>query len=197
MTYVLGLTGSIASGKSTVSDMFRDHDIPVICADEMTHELQQKGTDEYYKILHHFGEGILKDGIISRHLLSQRIQQNPADLKVLEDILHPAIRDEIKKEVARLKKRNVPLILLDIPLLYSSPLQDICDGKAVCMCPEEIRKKRAFERPNMTEEKWQFINGRQPTDAEYEAWADYLINTKLPLTEVQKEVTTLIHNVVD
>ena len=129
MTYILGLTGPIASGKSTVSDMFKEHDIPVLCADEMAHQLQQQGTDEYHKIVQHFGEDILKNGIISRHLLLEKIQQNHNDLTTLENILHPAIRSEFKKEIMEAEKQNKPLLVLDIPLLYTSPLQNICHGE--------------------------------------------------------------------
>jgi dephospho-CoA kinase len=197
MTYILGLTGPIASGKSTVSDMFREHDIPVICADEMAHELQRQGTNEYTKIVHHFGESILKNGIISRNLLMEKLQQNPDDLHALENILHPAIQEEFKKEIIALEKQRKPLIVLDVPLLYTSPLQKICHGTVACICPEDIRKERAFERPNMDEEKWQFIVKKQPNNSEYENWADYLINTNFSLSDVQKEVVTLIHNIVD
>ena len=192
MTYILGLTGGIASGKSTVSAMFEEHGISVICADEMAHNLQQQGTEEYHKIIHVFGNSILSNNHISRHLLMEEIHKNPQKLKLLEDILHPTIQAEIKKEIIELEKHGSDIIVLDVPLLYTSPLKELCDGTVACICSESIRKKRAFERQNMSEKKWNFIIKRQPSDKIYKQWATYIINTELPLTEVNKEVLTII-----
>lgn len=192
MTYILGLTGPIASGKSTVREMFEAHGVPVICADSIAHRLQQKDTLQYRQIIDYFGEDILDDceDIDRNKLVSKVIDGN--DLKSLEDILHPAIRAEFQQRIERLKAKNVPLIVLDVPLLYTSNLQAVCDAKLVCMCDETVRKERAFERPGMSEEKWNFILKNQPTNEEYYAWADIILNTQTDIEETKKAVEAIV-----
>lgn len=194
--YVLGLTGGIASGKSTVSKMFSELDVPVICADKIVHTLYHHGTKQHLEILELFGEDILnKDKSINRQTVSQKLTEEPEKLADLEGILHPATRQEIYKQVDTHKKNSTSVVLLDIPLMYTSGWDKFCDSIAVTTCPDELRKERAFERGNLTEEKWQFITSKQLSRQEFKERADHLIPTDTSLEETRNIVKKVLHSI--
>lgn len=114
---ILGITGGIASGKTTVCNFIKDKGYKVIDADEIARSLMKKGKVNHKKIVDYFGQGILeRSGEINRQLLGSKVFSDPEMLKILNSIAHPHIFKEIKKEIERSKQERV--IFLDIPLLF-------------------------------------------------------------------------------
>lgn len=189
--YILGLTGGIAAGKSTVCGMFATLGIPVVDADRLVHALQGPGTPETAAIAARFGpESLLQDGSVNRQHLSQHIARHPEALTWLEDLLHPAVRHAEALALAGYA-RSHPLVVLDVPLLFETGAEALCDTVALCHCPPDIRKARAFTRPGMTEQKWQSLLARRVSEQDMLVKADHLIPTSGPLEATEQAVKTL------
>lgn len=190
--YLLGLTGGIASGKSTVAGFFKDAGAVIVDADAIVHDLQQAGTPQTATIVAKLGKHILAaDGSINRAVLAKEIFADNSVLDFLEDVLHPAVRHEEEKQIKQALAAGVKLVVLDIPLLFETGADKICDGVAVCDIPVELRKKRAFERPNMSEEKWQAIASRRWSEEKMRKKADFLIQTDTTLEQTKQQVKAL------
>ena len=169
---ILGLTGSIAMGKSTTAQMFRDFGVPVNDADEVVHELYR---GEAVAPVEAAFPGTTKDGEVDRAELSRQLMEAPGRLPELEAIVHPLVR---KKEQEFLTKNaGAPFIVLDIPLLFETGAEKRVDRVVVVSCSAELQRERALKRPGMTEEKLAMILARQVPDSEKRKRADYIIDT--------------------
>ncbi|MEQ6375694.1 dephospho-CoA kinase [Bacillaceae bacterium S4-13-58] len=154
MTQVIGLTGSIASGKSTVSLMFDDIGIPVIDADKIARIVVRPGEKAYHQIIEHFGEGILReDKTIDRKKLGSIVFKDEEKRKVLNQMVHPAVRERMIKERDLVKEKNEKAVVLDIPLLFESKLEHLVDWTLVVFVNEEVQLKRLMDRDGYTEEE--------------------------------------------
>ncbi|WVT73176.1 dephospho-CoA kinase [Sinorhizobium chiapasense] len=169
---ILGLTGSIAMGKSTTAQMFRDFGVPVNDADEVVHELYR---GEAVAPVEAAFPGTTKDGEVDRAELSRQLMEAPGRLPELEAIVHPLVR---KKEQEFLTKNaGAPFVVLDIPLLFETGAEKRVDRVVVVSCSAELQRERALKRPGMTEEKLAMILARQVPDSEKRKRADYIIDT--------------------
>ncbi|WP_429818815.1 dephospho-CoA kinase [Ensifer sp. B1-9] len=169
---ILGLTGSIAMGKSTTAQMFRDFGVPVNDADEVVHELYR---GEAAAPVEAAFPGTTKDGEVDRAELSRQLMEAPGRLPELEAIVHPLVR---KKEQEFLTKNAAaPFVVLDIPLLFETGAEKRVDRVVVVTCSAELQRERALKRPGMTEEKLAMILARQVPDSEKRKRADYIIDT--------------------
>ncbi|NRQ16257.1 dephospho-CoA kinase [Ensifer sesbaniae] len=169
---ILGLTGSIAMGKSTTAQMFRDFGVPVNDADEVVHELYR---GEAVTPVEAAFPGTTKDGEVDRAELSRQLMEAPGRLPELEAIVHPLVR---KKEQEFLTKNaGAPFVVLDIPLLFETGAEKRVDRVVVVTCSAELQRERALKRPGMTEEKLAMILARQVPDSEKRKRADYIIDT--------------------
>ncbi len=190
--YLLGLTGGIASGKSTVAGFFKDAGAVIVDADAIVHDLQQAGTPQTVTIVAKLGKHVLAaDGSLNRAALTKEIFADNSVLDFLEDVLHPAVRHEEEKQIEQAVAKGVKLVVLDIPLLFETGADKICDGVAVCDIPTELRKQRAFERPNMSEEKWQAIASRRWGEDKIRQGAGFLIQTDTTLEQTEQQVKDL------
>lgn len=152
MTVILGLTGGIATGKSTVSNYLEKLGIPVIDADVGSRIIVEPGTDGLKKIVSHFGESILNlDGTLDRKGLGKIVFGDETQLEKLNSILEENIRVWILNQLTELLKSNPPLIVLDIPLLYEKDYLSVVDLVMVVATTKEIQLKRLMERDGMTE----------------------------------------------
>lgn len=154
MTCIIGLTGSIASGKSTVSLMFDDFNIPVIDADKIAREVVCPGEVAYEEIIRVFGKEILRaDQTLDRKQLGDLVFVNTEKRKQLNEIVHP----EIRRKMIALRDRYVAdgeaCIVLDIPLLFESNLTHIVDKTIVVYVDEAVQLKRLMARDGYTENK--------------------------------------------
>lgn len=147
---LVGLTGSIASGKSTVSRILRELGAPVIDADAIVHQLQQPGTPVTAAIAQAFGPGVIRpDGSLDRAALGAIVFGDPARRKELEGIVHPAVRAEIWQQVERCRAEGQPAVVLDIPLLYESGWDQLVDEVWVVYVDRPTQEARLAARDQM------------------------------------------------
>lgn len=173
---IIGLTGSIAMGKSTAAEMLRRMGVPVHDADQVVHDLTGPGGAALPAIKAAFPD-LVTDAGLDRAELSRRAFKDPAVLRKLERILHPLVRAEEKRFLARERAKGSPLVVLDIPLLYETGGEKRCDAVLVVSAPRAIQLERVFARPGMTSAKLKGIEQRQMPDAEKRKRADVVIPT--------------------
>ncbi|OGT46832.1 MAG: dephospho-CoA kinase [Gammaproteobacteria bacterium RIFCSPHIGHO2_12_FULL_38_11] len=142
--FCVGLTGGIASGKTTAARMFKELGIPIIDADEISHQLTKQNEIGYKKIVEHFGESILhEDNTINRKKLRRIIFQNKMQKKWLENLLHPLIRAEMTDAISKVKS---PYCICVIPLLTESKGIEFIDRVLLVDTPLKIQIERAKNR---------------------------------------------------
>ncbi len=189
---VLGLTGSIGMGKSTVSQMFRDFGVPVYDADAVVHQLYAKGGAAVPHVEAAF-PGVAVDGAIDRARLSQHVIGKPEALRRLEKIVHPLTALERGRFRQEAHLGGAPLVVLDIPLLLEGRVaHTICDKVAVVSAPGDVQRARVLARPGMTPEKLDAILAKQMPDAEKRGLAHYIIPTGTGLDETRAAVADVI-----
>ncbi len=173
---VLGLTGSIGMGKTKAARAFRRLGVPVFDADAAVHALLGPGGAAVDQVAEAFGAAAGAGGI-DRTALGRRVFGNAAALEQLEGILHPLVRAREKRFLAAARRRRVPLVVLDIPLLFETGGEARCDAVAVVSAPPFVQRARVLGRPGMTPEKLSAIRARQMPDAEKRRRADFVIAT--------------------
>jgi dephospho-CoA kinase len=186
---VLGLTGSIGMGKSTVAAMFTARGIPAFDADAAVHRLQGKGGRLVSEIEALFPDTTGPDGV-DRTALSEAVLGDDAKLKRLVALVHPAVAEE--REAFLRQHEHAPLVLFDIPLLFETGGNARVDKVAVVSAPPEVQRARVLARPGMTEARFAAILARQMPDAEKRARADFVIATDCSLDETARAVDAVI-----
>ncbi|HYG58194.1 MAG TPA: dephospho-CoA kinase, partial [Symbiobacteriaceae bacterium] len=148
---VVGLTGGIASGKSTVSRMLRELGAPVVDADAIVHEIQGPGMPVTQAIAREFGPEVVRpDGSLDREALGRVVFADPARRKALEAIVHPAVRERMWARVDHYREAGRPAVVLDIPLLIESNLQRTVDRVWLVYVDRETQRARLMARNNIT-----------------------------------------------
>ncbi|MDB5724734.1 MAG: dephospho-CoA kinase [Novosphingobium sp.] len=186
---ILGLTGSIGMGKSTVAAMFRDLGVPVFDADAAVHELQGPGGALLPTIEAAF-PGTTGSLGVDRQKLGTTVFGDAAALARLEAIVHPAVATMRNDFLA--SHADQPLMVFDIPLLYEKSAGGQVDAVVVVSAVSEAQRERVLARPGMTAEKFAQILALQVPDAEKVARADYVIDTSSTLAETRQAVTNLV-----
>ena len=173
---IIGLTGGIGSGKSTVTEHFAQLDVPVIDADIITRELVKPGEDALKEIEAHFGPDIIQtDGQLNRAWLRARIFDNADERKVLENILHPRAKEYAQKSISEL---NTPYCILCVPLLIESGWIDLVQRVLVIDLPRELQIQRTMERDGIpTNQVETIINAQIDRNGRLAAADDVLTNT--------------------
>ncbi len=187
---VIGLTGGIASGKSTVLKEFKKLGAKVIDSDKIAHRIIQKDKKVYREIIKYFGRRILKkDGKIDRKKLGKIVFEDKNKLKLLEKITHPAIISEIKKTLTRLLTYPLTrLIVLDAPLLFEKSLSKMVDETVVVWVPEEIQIQRLISRDKLGyESAKKRIKLQMPLDKKKKL-ADYCIDGSKSLKKIKQQI---------
>lgn len=174
MSFRLGLTGSIGMGKSTTAQMFAEEGVPVWDADAAVHRLYAPGQPAAEAIAGLFPTAMNPDGSVNRPHLRALIQADPTVLDRLNAAVHPLVAEDRARFLAA--NAEAPIVLLDIPLLYESRIETLCDAVAVVSAPAETQRERVLAR-GMSEAEFQTILNRQLPDAEKRARADYIIPT--------------------
>ena len=175
---VLGLTGSIAMGKSTAAAILRRMGVPVLDSDAIVHELTRPGGAAIPAITTAFPE-IAAGAGIDRRALSQRAFDDPEVLRELERILHPMVRAAQARFLRLQRARGRRLVVLDVPLLYETGGEAACDTVAVVSAPRLVQMERVLSRPHMSLRKMHGIEARQMPDVEKRRRADFVIPTGL------------------
>jgi len=189
MTVVLGLTGSIGMGKSTVARMFADEGVPVFDADAVVHRLQGPQGALVDEVEAAFPGTTGREGV-DRGALAERVLAEPAALRRLEALVHPAVARE--REAFLAAHAGAPLVVLDIPLLFEKALEGSVDKVAVVSADPDVQRIRTLQRPGMTAEKFLRILAHQTPDAEKRARADFVIPTDVAMEETRDSVRRIV-----
>jgi dephospho-CoA kinase len=176
---ILGLTGSIGMGKSTAAAMLRRLGVPLFDADQVVHRLLGPRGAAVQPVLTAFPGVAAGSGGIDRRLLGREVFDNAAGLARLEGILHPMVRAEEKRFLARARARREPLAVLDIPLLFETGGERRCDYVIVVSAPALIQRQRVLRRPGMTEIRLAAILQKQMPDREKRRRADFVLPSGL------------------
>ena len=175
---IIGLTGGIGMGKSTVAKAFRRARIPVFDADAAVHALQARG-GRAVRLIGEAFPGAIRDGAVDRGALRAIAIPDPAAMRTLERILHPLVRAEERAFVARARRAGRPAVVLDIPLLLETGGERRVDTVLVVSAPHAVQRARVRRRRRMTEAQIDAIIARQMPDAEKRRRADIVIPTGL------------------
>ena len=185
----VGLTGSIATGKSEVAKRFSTAGVPVFDSDAEVHQLYAEKTtvDLIGKA---FPNVIVKSGI-DRQRLGQRVLGSPEDLEKLELLIHPLVRKRREKFISYWRKQNCPFVILDIPLLFETGENRELDYIVVVSADDEVQRNRAMARPGMTQEKLAGILARQLRDSAKRSRADFVIGNSGSMEHLRTQVDAL------
>lgn len=188
---VIGLTGGIASGKSTVTALLKEKGAAIIDADKIAREIMSKGEPAWFEVLNYFGDEILNDdrSDIDRKKLAHIVFSDKAKLEVLNNITHPKIIEEIKRQVEEYKKAGKKIIVIDAALLIETGLDKIADEVWVVAANEDIQLQRlmAREKDITKDEALKRIKSQMPL-AEKLKFADRVIDNNSSIEETKKQV---------
>lgn len=189
MTYILGLTGGIASGKSTVSAYLAQNGALIIDADLIARQVVAKKSSGLKQIVAKFGEEILTaSGELDRKKLGKLVFSNKDLLKNLTDITGPLIRAEILREIEAAKKAQVKLVVLDIPLLFETGYQTLCDKVMVVTIPSKLQLERVMKRDNLSAAEARKRIANQLPASKRNELADILIDNSKSVAETYQQV---------
>ena len=186
---ILGLTGSIGMGKSTVAAMFAAQGVPVFDADAAVHRLQGPGGALVPAVERAF-PGTTNKGGVDRGTLGARVLGDAAALARLEAIVHPAVAADRTAFLAA--NAGAPLVVLDVPLLLEGGGDAHVDKVAVVSAPPHVQRARVLARAGMTEARLQSILARQMPDADKRARADYVIDTGVSIDRTRAKVGRIV-----
>lgn len=189
MTFILGLTGSIGMGKSATAAMFRARGIPVHDADATVHRLYAGPAVGAVEATF---PGVTVDGAIDRARLGEQVIDDAEAMKRLEAIVHPLVRAAEEAFLAEVRQKSVPLVVLDIPLLYETGGEQRCHAVAVVSAPAAVQRERVLVRPGMSEERFVAVLARQLPDVEKRARAHFVIDTGAGFAFAQRQVDDII-----
>lgn len=186
---IIGLTGSIGMGKSTVASMFEAAGVPVFDADAEVRAMQGPGGELIAAIEAAFPGSTGPDGV-KREELGKLVFGDKEKLAALEAIVHPAVGAKRVQFLA--DNSDAPLLLFDIPLLFEGGGNAAVDVVVVVSAPADVQRARVLARPGMTVEKFEHILGLQTPDAEKRERADHVIGTGATLAETEAQVRALV-----
>lgn len=187
---IIGLTGSIGMGKTTVSEMLRDRGVPVLCMDAITHRARGPGGDAVYAI-EQIVPGCLDEmGGVNPQKLRAFAFQSPDNIAALEAIMRPIISRDVGDFIE--KYSFVPVVVIDAPLLFEGGFDHMCDQIVVVSAGPEVQRERVLARGTMTSEQFEAILSRQMPDEEKRERADVVIDTSGSLVETRTQVDDLL-----
>jgi dephospho-CoA kinase len=175
--FVIGLTGSIGMGKSTTAAMFAAEGVPVWDADAAVHRLYAPGGAGSAAVARLCPEAVGPDGV-ERARLKEWLAETSGGLAQLEAAVHPLVAADRAAFLAQAAARGAPVAVLDVPLLFETGADALCDATVVVSVPPEVQRARVLARPGMTEAALEALSARQMPDAEKRARADHVIDTR-------------------
>ena len=193
---IIGLTGSIASGKSTIAQMFREIGLPVHDADKTVHQLMSAKGKATPLVLAAFGQNMSAgDGSIDRPDLGRKVFSDPEARALLEAILHPLVYQARDKFLADLHRARKPLAVLDVPLLFETGGDARCDYVVSVWAPKRSLRQRAMQRAHMTDEKFTAILSTQMLQSEKIRLSDFALPTGLGRAESRRRLKKWIKKI--
>jgi len=191
MKKIIGITGGLATGKTTVADMFVQKGAVKIDADRIAHGLLEEDQKIRDKVIDAFGEGILTGGKIDRKKLANIVFKDEDKLKKLTNILHPRIIENIKE---RIEKEGDKIIVIDAPLLMEAGLEEMMDVIIVVKAERHTQIKRAVNRGISEEEAEAIIKNQMPLSEKIKK-ADYVIDNEEKIEKIKEGVERIWQNV--
>jgi dephospho-CoA kinase len=182
----LGLTGGVASGKTTVANFFREKGVPIIDADRLAHTALARNKD---KIVNYFGRDILgPTGDIDRKALGLKVFNSTDKLKFLESLIHPFVQKKTEEKKSLFKAAGHKMAIYDVPLLFENELQDKFDKVIVVYVPESLSLKRLMKRNSLSQEEAKSRLASQMDIEKKKKKADIVIDNKGDLDELKTQV---------
>lgn len=198
---VIGLTGGVGSGKSTVANMMKNEfQAQIIIADQVGHLMMQKGYPSYDLILHHFGEEILDEKKeIDRKKLSNLVfidnQNAKEQLKILNSFIHPYVYEYINEELKKIKKsKEESIVVIETAILFEAGFDKICDEVWYINTTMQVRRNRLKQSRNYTDEKIDSIMANQLTEQDFMKYCTKIINNDGELEKIRKQIQLLLVN---
>lgn len=198
MTYVLGLTGGIASGKSTVSNYLYEQGAVVIDADIVSRQVVRPGAKGLLALVSELGKQIQnEDGTLNRAALGEIIFNDQKKRDVVNGLLHPLIKEEMLNQVKIAEEKAVDLVVLDIPLLFESKCEQYCDAVLVVDVSPETQKGRLMRRNDFTQKEAQARIDSQMDPAERKKRADFVVNNDASEEKTYQQVDILLEDILN
>jgi dephospho-CoA kinase len=187
--FVLCLTGSLGMGKSRTASFFAEQGVPVYDSDAAVHALY---AGEAALLIESAFPGTTSDGQVDRTKLAARVVGDSAALARLEAIVHPLVAKARDAFIVQAQARGAPVVLLDVPLLFETGGERHCDAVVVVSAPLDVQRRRAFERPGMTEEKFAALVGKQMPDADKRRRADFVVDSSQSFDHARAQVRDIL-----
>ncbi len=190
---IIGLTGSMAMGKSTLAARLRERGIPVFDADAEVHKLY---AGVAVPLIEAAFPGTTADSKVDRQRLSAALAKEPSGFKRLEAIVHPLVRAVEREFLHQAHEQGATLAVLEIPLLFETGGDRLVDVTVLASAPADIQRERALQRPGMTPEKLDLLLSRQARDTDKRAKASFVVDTGLSLPATLVSLDTIIDRLV-
>ncbi len=195
---IIALTGGIGTGKSTVSNLFKEKGVTVVDLDQLVRDLQKPGKDVYNRIVETFGKTILtEDGEIDRKKLGEIVFADPVKREKLNKIVHPKVLSELKDRLFKLEKKGEKLIVVEIPLLYELGLQKLFDAVILVYAPEDVQLKRIMTRDSLSEQEAINRINSQISIEEKRKRAKYIIDNSGSLENTRQQFDVLFKELTE
>lgn len=193
---IIGLTGGIASGKSTVANIFRKFGVPVICTDELARAVVEPGEPAMLEIQDQFGKDVIKpDGTLDRIAVAALVFSSEVLRHKLESILHPRISDKVSFLLAGYRDEGKKVVVIDVPLLFESGWDEKCDVNVVVAVPHEIQIQRLIVRDKMTHEQAFSRLKAQMSLQEKKKRADFVIDNSGSIENTEENVKDVLKSI--
>jgi dephospho-CoA kinase len=190
--FILGLTGSVGMGKSATAQMFADEGVPVHDADAAVHALYEGAAVAPIEAAF---PGTTANGKVDRLILGERVIGHPEEIRRLEEIVHPLVAKARDAFLEQAERAGARIAVLDIPLLYETGGEKLCDAVVVVSAPAEIQRERVLRRTGMTDAKFDAILAKQMPDAEKRARADFVVDTSKGFDAARAQVRDILGRV--
>lgn len=190
--FVLCLTGSMGMGKSTAARFFAEAGVPVHDSDAVVHALYE---GEAVPLIEEAFPGSTAGGKVDRTRLGAMVLGDRAALSRLEAIVHPLVFASREKFLAAAESRGVPVVVLDVPLLFETGADRRCDAVVVVSAPADVQHRRAMERPGMTQEKFAAVLAEQMPDAEKRRRADFILDSSQDFDHTRAQIRDILQRI--
>ena len=188
---IIGITGGVGAGKSEVLDyLARAYEATVVQADEVGYLLMRPGTEVYRKILEQFSSAVLKDKSqeLDRQVLADLVYTDARLKKKLEQIVHPAVKEYIKKDILKERQAETEVYVIEAALLLEDHYEEICDEIWYIYAEEEVRRERLHRELGYTNERINQIFAQQLSEEEFSEGCDFEVDNSGTLEETQKQI---------
>jgi dephospho-CoA kinase len=188
---LIGLTGGVGSGKSTVAEMLRDLGATVVDADEATHAVYEPGSPGFDAVVREFGEGIVANGLIDRAGLGAIVFNDPVARRRLNDIVHPLVREWMAEKTAEAAERGADVVVQDVPLLFENGLERLFSSVVLVYVPEAVQVERLVAGRGLAPERARAIVAAQMPIEEKRALAHHVIDNSGTREETRAQVRSI------